>query len=577
MAIADIVSSLQLHNLSKPELVDQVKPVVDKLIACTFGFTSRFKNAEVAIVLNLADYKICSLASSEAAKKIMEHLGLEEVLTSPLLARINAVSHTILQTVSLHELQWIEKDAVITDSPLWYALTPDEEFLERSVLDLKDIVSNTNVVTIRLNELARDNPDVVAVYRDKPYTLPSLFRVMKINIAQFTRLTGSEINACKRLPEQAFGLLSDEQIQKIDWSKLTAEHFVRAMKGDGQMETIKRRLAMVSAENIAPFIEGLPSEILDNLPAAFFKSLQLSKLTERDMVFLFPTERHAFIPFISPAEMAKGIHLLLPSQLDHVSDAQFVALDFASMDEDLLRSLLIKKERIPLIPTEQLSKCIHHLYDSQLDYITDEQFAALNFATLSQDTLNSLLNKTERISLIPVAHLGRCIPHMYSSKLDYITDVQFAALNLSAVPASLLSTLLQKTSRIPQIPPASVRSCVAKVPGILTHLTSLQCQMLDLGVLQKNQLEMLFPSFAQETYLPDYTHTFDGKLHRYVITTSTGRTGSEIHTEESLQKHLNARKQTCITNLRKFNQLQIEVILSKLSPDVKHLFLSMSA
>lgn len=196
------------------EIATRLAPVVKRAIINT--------HMEISSVLTLEDYRFCLINSPETAVllnrylELQEHMDLFEPMFS-VLDRIQATASDVLILLHLTDLQRIvDTERFNIQRPLyselWFALAPDAQVLDCPISALDRCFHDSNIISVRLQQIQKDNPTLYTEKQNQPYSLIPL----NITVAQLSRLSTSEISSiARKIPYVVHQLLSEEQMNAL--------------------------------------------------------------------------------------------------------------------------------------------------------------------------------------------------------------------------------------------------------------------------------------------------------------------------------------------------------------------------
>jgi hypothetical protein len=223
------------------------------------------------------------------------------------------------------------------------------------------------IATRRIKEIRDRSSLLVKSFCSKSFSNPWLFGPLELTIGRLCTLTTPEINSlAKKLPVNACGLLSDEQLYGVEFSKFTGEQLDRMIGGDGTDAEATRRLGLLNAAQLKSFLDLSSGDHFRKFDDAFYRSLQLTAFSPEKIAAFFDDDfgrQRELATYHFRLVSADEVALALPSIPSRLypmlSDAQIIALDFATitheqfdgiflaqtdfMDETLRRVRLIKE------------------------------------------------------------------------------------------------------------------------------------------------------------------------------------------------------------------------------------------
>jgi hypothetical protein len=412
-------------NLTTP-LEDRMTAMFNKLYnvgnhvsSCTVGKWKKV-NTQASSVLTLADFKAALEYNTELAQKIVSYLELQPNVDQinqhfPCEERIRAVSYTILNPIRLDDLQDTGAFITAVNSATWYALAPDEQFLNRPISDMFYFRSKTEVVAARIREMAEKNSEWRRCLNEKPSSGMCRGEELDLTIGQLCRLSGQELESmASKLPISACRLFSDTQIQSIDFKFFSGEQLDVMLGGDETVEEFLRRLHLLSPVQKEVFEKNTSGIHFEKYPDSFFETLSLLKFSKEQIENLFGSnyrskkdEMRRLLRLVPPEEIFKGLHLLLPYQLPLLSSRQIASLDYSKITHEQIEYIFLgwqldreKKQNISSIPVTVVNDVLK-TNSGILPFLSAPQIAKLDVDLLNKEFVGILLPGFAIDSLYP--------------------------------------------------------------------------------------------------------------------------------------------------------------------------------
>jgi len=369
-------------------------------------------NTHLSHLLTLSNLKTSLECSAEATRLIVTYLRLQQNFDKinvafPLVERIQAVSERVLKHISLFDMQLTGFVVNLEHSPVWYALAPDDQFLNRQIRDLKEFRLHTNVASSRIRDIEEQNPALLNRLQDVSFTKPWIFGTLDLTIGKLRLLSGNELNGiASKLPSSACGLFSDDQIRSVNFNLFSGEKMDEMIAGDGTEEDISRRLGLLNPDQIEVFLKKSSGCYFTKFSDRFYQMLAFSRLDKEQIRALFgdhygrqkEKEVMHHLQLVSPQEISKGFHLLSGDLARMLSDLQVSFLDYSNMTseqiDDLFESYHFRdkeehRRRIQLI-SERFINDVTRTNSYLVEFLSPSQYQALNTALLDLKTVQKL-------------------------------------------------------------------------------------------------------------------------------------------------------------------------------------------
>jgi hypothetical protein len=337
--------------------------------------------SELSCTLSLADLHTLIDCSEVLAKKMVEFLSLEHNfdLFKPhfrVEERIKIISDRVLRHISLFHLKLIQTTKQAMNGAAWYALAPDEQFLKRQVSDLKSITFYSKVLAARIGDVEEKNPQLFNNHLHEQLVdscgLP--FNQLNLTIGKLRTLSGEELNGiAAQLPVSACKLLSDNQIQSLNFDWFCDAQLDALIEGEGTKEEISRRLDLLNADQVKTFLNKSTGAHCDGFSEAFYQKLSLKQYNKEQINKLFNTSDGAKLAqarrnlqFVDPKEFCEGLDLLSWSHCRLIVDLQIESMDYSQSPLARLQALFLSEQipedekirRIQLIPIHAVNNAL---------------------------------------------------------------------------------------------------------------------------------------------------------------------------------------------------------------------------
>lgn len=364
-----------------------------------FTLINGFKLVNTHLSLNLSDFKT-ALECKNTAPLIIKYLNLSQNIDKinelfPFVDRIQKTADSILESISLREVQMAGFVVPVRNSCIWFALVPDSEFLKRQVSDLEKISEAASV--LRMQHIVEKNPGLIIQYQKTPFKKP-FFGGLELSFGKLPHLLKEEIESvADRMPVNACRLFSDKQIIPLKFSLFTGEKLDSMIEGNGRPDEIKARLLMLNHKQMEEFLKKSSGLHFDKFSDIFYKTLRLSKLKKETIALLFANRPEENLPLVPTDEVRHGLHLLPHDILRFLSAAQIVALNYAKMSGDEFRavfchhmfSLEKKQYKLSLIPPLGIYNVLK-LEPAIIEMLSKEQYLMLDTHVLNETEVKTL-------------------------------------------------------------------------------------------------------------------------------------------------------------------------------------------
>lgn len=385
-----------------------IRALVNKLNKAQFGGSRvtylsgvKLENLHLSGILTLSDLKTAIESCDPGAKKIITYLKLQQNIDQinesfPFIERIQAVSHSVLNHVSLSSMQLTGFSVDLKDSPVCYALAPDQDFLNQQVHKMVTFDLETGVAAARIQDIERQNPQLFDGFRSVPFSAPWFFQNLDLTIGKLRYLSANELNSiATKLPPSACGLFSEDQVRSVNFNLFSAEQLDKMVGGDETDEDITRRLGILNPGQTEIFLNKSSACHFNKFSDSFYETLPLSKLNRGQVSSLFDTEhkeaqRHLHL--VSPGEISKGLHLFSEKALKLLSDQQIESLNYSTITAKEVEALFMgggNLHRVRLIPSGFVNGVISE--NKRLSkYLSRIQYLVLDTTLLDQKTVCDL-------------------------------------------------------------------------------------------------------------------------------------------------------------------------------------------
>lgn len=423
-SVAEIMSTLKpvFEGVRDRKEINQIKPIDAQIFQLfkalnnnrTSNESSLFENfvivnTHLSSALNLSDFKTCLGCSPKAANLIVKYLKLKQNFDKldvlfPTIERIKATSDCILRQVSLDSLQLAGFVVTIKNSPVWYALSPDDQFLNSQVYDLKEFCSDSNVVPTRLQEIEKTNQHLLDKWNEKSFSVPWMFGTLDLTIGKLPSLSAEELaSIAYRLPISAYALLSESQMMSLNFNQFSGPMLDRMIGGDGTNKDIIRRLKLLNKEQSEIYLKKSSGCYFSFFSDTFYKMLSISNFTEAQILLLFDASRNKenaihHLQLVSPQEIFKGFHLLPGNLARMLSDFQLALLDYPALSKEQIGDLFDAahfkdkeehRKRVQLIP-ERFVNDVIKTNNCIVPYLSLNQYEVLNVLNLDLETVQKI-------------------------------------------------------------------------------------------------------------------------------------------------------------------------------------------
>jgi hypothetical protein len=379
------------------------------------------KNTHLSEKLTLADLKTLKECGEKVNALVLQYLNLkqnidkvESELSCSLLARIENVTENILKMVSLEELQKTGFVFDVKHSAVWFALVPDNQFLDVQIAGFETSSLATRIACTRYTLIEEKQPSLLQNIYSVPFSIPENEGKLRLTMRRIRQLSTDELHGiAKIIPQDACRLLSDMQVASIEFDRFPPDKLIEMIRGDNTDEGIERRLALLSSLQTKIYLKEGNGNFFGYFPDTFYQNLQLSKLS-REQVNEFFSESlrgwpcknpHAarHLQLVPAGEIVKGIHLLSLKYLSMLSDLQIQSLDYSKITRKQAKGLFKNKKgedrvslpkeewkrRVALVPNEHVNNLIR-TESSLVTYLASEQYKRLNVKLLHKKDIQHL-------------------------------------------------------------------------------------------------------------------------------------------------------------------------------------------
>ncbi len=358
-------------------------------------------NTHLSVRLNLLDFKT-ALQCKKTAPMIVTYLNLSQNVDKinevfPFIERLQMAAESVLESISLSEVQFAGFVFPVLDSSLWFGLSDDVTFLNRQVCDLEKIPHVAAV--LRLQHIAKENPVLLSRFQDLSFKKPWFFSNLDLCFGKILYLLKEEIESiADKIHPNVCRLFSDKQIIPLNFSLFTGEKLDKMIEGNGNREDIVRRIEVLNHSQLKQYMKKSSGVHFDKFSTGFYKTLKLSKLNKENAALLFkgPDAKNN-LPLVSLDEIKNGFCILPNSCLRLLSPTQITAIDFSKMNENQFRALFThyeysqdkKRELISLIPPSSICHFLK-LDPSIIEMLTKAQYLNLDVSLLSKNQVRTL-------------------------------------------------------------------------------------------------------------------------------------------------------------------------------------------
>ncbi len=260
-------------------------------------------------VLTLADLR--AAAGDRLQGELIDYLGIKKNIDKlqkyfSFFVQLQKVGDPVLEKISLQGLYCCDPSEEYSDVKI--ALMEAEKVLSMPIRKLRS--SHGEVFALRLAQLYREPSNVVnniAVSKHNPEQWPAA-HLSFLDVALIQK-------AAHQLPLAAFGLLSEEQLRKIDFSYLSPSQVLRCLTGYlTDSASLEKRVAVVSKKQIFQ---------MDNqkITAVFFGKLE-------------PNFQKKVIALFSPEIIEEMLHRELFSVLPFITVEQLSHIHFEDVSQE---------------------------------------------------------------------------------------------------------------------------------------------------------------------------------------------------------------------------------------------------
>jgi len=362
-------------------------------------------NTHISGRLTLSDFKAAMEHSDALSKHIIDHLDLQPNLDRisqqcAFEKRIKAVSDCVLKSVSLRSLQETELCIKFIHSPAWYALATEEEFLNRKVSEMVDFCSDTEVAATKIRNIEENTPELLKNWFSIPFTPPGNNEELDLTIRKLRTLSGEELTViASKLPPSACRILSDSQIQTIDFACFSGQQLDVMIDGEGTKEDVLRRLDLLSPVQKKIFEKKTSGKHFDQYPDAFFATVSLDAFTEEQIFWMFDTQNDILrrrLQLVRPEEVAKALDLLQLEVLEFLSSQQIAALDYTKISQKQIEAICLyvceddkREQKVSSIPIDAVNDAARR-ENKIIPYLSLLQIPKIDPELLHLDSIQAL-------------------------------------------------------------------------------------------------------------------------------------------------------------------------------------------
>ncbi len=378
---------------------DRFQNVVLKIQHCRsiIDEPTSFPDSFLCAALTLGDLR--SMERDPMREELIDKLELRrniELIDQehfPFFPRLQEISYEILEEVSLIFLQLENTVRQFHRSPLADALITDQEFISIPQEKLRGR-QDLRVFTFRLNHIFAKQPRLIVQLARIPIPYVSNRALLDCSAAKLRLLSCGYLNlhAPNIIPE-AYGLLDDDQVKELNFSKMGAEQIRACLQGGVNDEsTIERRYALLSSDQLRDTINKSPyGYLLQKIPLSCYVKIPLSDIGEESIALLFCDEslsemrQKERINAVSIDQVNAALPRLPPLFIRHLSDEQIQGLDYEKTSKKQLEAGFCslcqreeeRKERIQQIPLTSIAPVVAKVGPSFTRYFSPEQRALL--------------------------------------------------------------------------------------------------------------------------------------------------------------------------------------------------------
>ena len=295
------------------------------------------KYTSVSPTLTLADLQ--ATEGHPLRDKVVAFFGLQNGIDEinklfPFFERLKSVATEVLDQVSLYSLQSVPTLKNAKSSPVVDVLIEESKFLQIPIQDLEDR-PDLSAFNFRLHYLRTHQREVFSkIDLEKP--LPASL-IPFVPVKTIVKLKNE-------LSPSAFQLLTDGQLQALDFSAFSSQQLTQAIRGSRDDEkTVSHRWSLLSSQQKLIAIRTVSSDILRFVPLEDLPKLPYDQLTANQI-------KPLFCNFRLNEEQQKQRMATLPSKTLNTI--------FPKLDSDLLEVLSdeqIRNLEYPKLKPRQIS------------------------------------------------------------------------------------------------------------------------------------------------------------------------------------------------------------------------------
>lgn len=336
------------------------------------GKTWSFPSPQIAYSLSLGDFQ--ATEGNPLRQKLIDRLELNEALGMIPLERIKTISAAALDCIPLANVQQFPIVAISSEFKLFVS---DEKVLKTALDDLPTL--NISILAHRLNQIAQEKPTLWQHAKQANETTLSVVDLLSLSSSELTEKADA-------LPEEAFQLLSDEQIKGLDFSRLSTEKISACIEGPfGGKRNIQKRLDILSTSQLDTALQKEVYTVHDHLRPKDIEKITLGRLDEYAMVRIFRNKE--LIAKIPLPFLQAQISNIPTAILMGLSDNQIQGLDCTNIDVDTLPyifTLSRPEHKVALLSGPNINILLQKGFTDFLGYISDNQMSLLNMESVPE-------------------------------------------------------------------------------------------------------------------------------------------------------------------------------------------------
>lgn len=299
----------------------------------------------------------------------------------------------------------------------------------------------------------------------------------------------------------------------------------------------------------------------------------------------------------SPITTIRDLHRLTGEELNDIagnlsymacrliSEQQLLSLDFSRFSDFQLEAIAAgngekeeKFKRVALFSPENMRVFFEKTSGSYFGFFPDWVFETLPLSTLTKSEIAKLFHKSDdhaekHFQLVPPQEVRNGLHLLSDKQLRLLSPPQIASLDYSKVSKEQLDCIFPHEEKIHYIPPNAINDVLRVATSFVGALTSNQLSQVDPNLLQKEEINILFPPITPENLYPGYSYQIVPQINGIVLHKFEKNSSSRSYKAESLSMIISERKFRCKLSTAGFSHDQLKALFPKISPDVQEFLL----